>query len=77
MEAVLSVAGDGEVTNHEADRSPAGVVMGSSRLPAGFDHPHASEEARQIAEAGTVLSVQVGSGVHGTAVGGQGTTATR
>lgn len=35
------------------------------------DHPHASDEARLIAEAGTVLLVQVGSGVHGTSITGQ------
>lgn len=35
------------------------------------NHPHASEDARRIAEAGTILRVQVGSGVHGTAVSGQ------
>jgi hypothetical protein len=40
-------------------------------LPAGFTHPHASEEARRIAEEGMILRVQVGSGVHGTAVAGQ------
>lgn len=40
-------------------------------LPPGFDHPHASEEARAIAEDGLILRVQVGSGVHGTAIGGQ------
>lgn len=34
-------------------------------------HPHGSDEAREIAERGTVLRVQVGSGVHGTAVQGQ------
>ena len=34
-------------------------------------HPHAGEEARRLAEAGTVLLTQVGSGVHGTAVEGQ------
>ena len=34
-------------------------------------HPHAGEEARRLAEAGTVLLTQVGSGVHGTAVDGQ------
>lgn len=34
-------------------------------------HPHASPEARALAEAGTILRVQVGSGVHGTAVSGQ------
>jgi uncharacterized protein len=40
-------------------------------LPAGFAHPHASEEARAIAENGMILRVQVGSGVHGTSVSGQ------
>jgi uncharacterized protein len=40
-------------------------------LPTGFWHPHASEQARAIAEAGMILRVQVGSGLHGTAVGGQ------
>jgi hypothetical protein len=34
-------------------------------------HPHAGEEARRLAEAGTVLLTQVGSGVHGTAIDGQ------
>jgi hypothetical protein len=34
-------------------------------------HPHSSEQARELALRGTVLRVQVGSGVHGTAVGGQ------
>jgi len=46
-------------------------VPGSTTLPAGFPHPHASEEARQIAENGMILRVQVGSGVHGTSVVGQ------
>src|SRR6516162_11105861 len=45
-------------------------VAGSTALPAGFAHPHASEEARRIAEAGLILRVQVGSGVHGTAIDG-------
>lgn len=40
-------------------------------LPAGYAHPHASEEARAIAEQGQILRAQVGSGVHGTAIGGQ------
>jgi uncharacterized protein len=40
-------------------------------LPAGFPHPHASEEAREIAEKGMILRVQVGSGVHGTSITGQ------
>ncbi|PRY18135.1 DNA polymerase beta superfamily protein [Kineococcus rhizosphaerae] len=34
-------------------------------------HPHAGEDARRLAEAGTVLLTQVGSGVHGTAIDGQ------
>jgi len=34
-------------------------------------HPHSSLRAREIAERGTILRTQVGSGVHGTAVGGQ------
>jgi uncharacterized protein len=49
----------------------ATIVDGDRTLPPGFDHPHASEEARAIAEQGLLLRVQVGSGVHGTAVGGQ------
>ncbi len=52
-------------------RLPApGPNTGATALPAGFAHPHASEQARRIAEAGLILRVQVGSGVHGTAVGG-------
>jgi uncharacterized protein len=47
------------------------VVDGPTALPAGFNHPHASEEARRIAEAGMILRVQVGSGVHGTSISGQ------
>ncbi len=46
-------------------------VSGSTVLPAGFAHPHASEEARAIAEKGMILRVQVGSGVHGTSITGQ------
>jgi hypothetical protein len=49
----------------------AAEVAGSTALPAGFAHPHASQEAREIAERGMILRVQVGSGVHGTAVSGQ------
>jgi uncharacterized protein len=48
-----------------------GPVAGSTALPAGFAHPHASEEARSIAERGMILRVQVGSGVHGTSIAGQ------
>ena len=40
-------------------------------LPGPFAHPHASDQARRIAEQGLILRVQVGSGVHGTAIGGQ------
>jgi hypothetical protein len=40
-------------------------------LPDGFAHPHASQEARAIAERGMILRVQVGSGVHGTSISGQ------
>ena len=47
------------------------IVEGERRLPSGFAHPHASEEARGIAEAGMILRVQVGSGMHGTSVTGQ------
>jgi hypothetical protein len=43
----------------------------ATALPAGFAHPHASQEAREIAEAGMILRVQVGSGVHGTSISGQ------
>lgn len=56
-------------------REPAGtrsrVIIGSTDLPAGFDHPHASEQARRIAQDGMILRVQVGSGVHGTSIEGQ------
>jgi len=44
---------------------------GRADLPAGFQHPHASEEAKRIAEAGMILRAQVGSGVHGTSISGQ------
>jgi hypothetical protein len=47
------------------------TIDGDTALPHGFDHPHASEEARLIAERGTILRAQVGSGVHGTAISGQ------
>jgi RNA repair pathway DNA polymerase beta family len=46
-------------------------VEGERRLACGFAHPHSSEEARAIAEAGMILRVQVGSGMHGTSVTGQ------
>ena len=41
------------------------------RVACGFAHPHASDEAREIAEKGMILRVQVGSGVHGTSITGQ------
>jgi uncharacterized protein len=47
------------------------VIDGERALPVGYPHAHASEEARVLAEQGTILRVQVGSGVHGTAVVGQ------
>ena len=47
------------------------MILGSRSLPSAYDHPHASEEARRIAEQGTVLRAQVGSGVHGTSITGQ------
>jgi hypothetical protein len=50
---------------------PCSPIPGSTELPGGFAHPHASEEARRIAEDGMILRVQVGSGVHGTSVTGQ------
>ena len=43
----------------------------STALPDGFTHPHASTEARLIAERGLILRTQVGSGVHGTSISGQ------
>jgi uncharacterized protein len=49
----------------------ASTVDGDRTLPPGFAHPHASVEARAIAEAGMILRVQVGSGVHGTSISGQ------
>lgn len=49
----------------------ASPIEGDTTLPSGFQHPHASEEARSIAEAGLILRVQVGSGVHGTSISGQ------
>jgi predicted nucleotidyltransferase len=51
--------------------SVVSLVRGDRTLPSGFAHPHASEEARRIAEAGLILRVQVGSGVHGTSISGQ------
>ncbi len=54
-----------------AVQTPPPLVRGDRSLPSGYPHPHASEEARRLAERGTVLRAQVGSGVHGTAVSGQ------
>jgi hypothetical protein len=53
------------------DDSPASLIDGSTDLPPAFDHPHASTEARRIAQDGMILRVQVGSGVHGTSMSGQ------
>ncbi|XAS77618.1 nucleotidyltransferase domain-containing protein [Dermatophilaceae bacterium Sec6.4] len=47
------------------------MIKGGRSLPSGFAHPHASEEARAIAEQGLIFRAQVGSGVHGTAISGQ------
>src|ERR1700678_234593 len=47
------------------------TIDGDRTLPAGYPHTHASEQARRIAEAGLILRVQVGSGVHGTSISGQ------
>ena len=49
----------------------ARVIEGARDLPAAYDHPHASDIARRIAKQGLILRTQVGSGVHGTAIGGQ------
>jgi hypothetical protein len=49
----------------------AWAVPGSTVLAGGFPRPHASEEARSIAENGMILRVQMGSGVHGTSISGQ------
>ena len=54
-----------------AGRPHPSVILGPTTLPSGFDHPHASETGRRIAEQGLILRAQVGSGVHGTSVGGQ------
>lgn len=51
--------------------SAAQVVEGDRSLPSAFPHPHSSDEARRIAEAGLIVRVQVGSGVHGTSIVGQ------
>src|SRR3954467_5898620 len=50
--------------------SPTPIIDGDRTLPAGYRHPHASEEARRIAGDGMILRVQVGSGVHGITVPG-------
>jgi uncharacterized protein len=52
-------------------RRPVRLIDGPRGLPPGYTHPHSSEEARRIAEEGLILRVQVGSGIHGTAVAGQ------
>ena len=50
---------------------PTPLSADGTGLPAGFEHPHASEDARLIAERGLILRTQVGSGVHGTSISGQ------
>jgi hypothetical protein len=47
------------------------LVAGDPSLPGPYAHRHASAEAWGIAEAGNVLRVQLGSGVHGIAIAGQ------
>lgn len=47
------------------------VITRSAQLPPGYAHPHASQQAREIAEQGMIVRAQVGSGVHGTAIAGQ------
>jgi hypothetical protein len=47
-----------------------GPAAGSTVLPRGCSHRHASEEARAIAEKGMILRVQVGSGVQEAAMTG-------
>lgn len=47
------------------------LIPGSRALPPGYADPHASEQARLLAEEGTILRAQVGSGVHGTSISGQ------
>jgi len=53
------------------ERTAVSVIHGSRALPPGYDHPHASEQARRIAEQGLILRAQVGSGVHGTSISEQ------
>src|SRR6266851_1839442 len=67
----ISVASDGSPRYNWTVPVRLPGITGSTVLPAGFAHPHASEEARKIAEEGMILRVQVGSGVHGTSVSGQ------
>src|SRR5258705_5476876 len=67
----ISVASDGSPRYNWTVPVRLPGITGSTVLPAGFGHPHASEEARRIAEEGIILRVQVGSGGHGTPVCGQ------
>jgi uncharacterized protein len=66
-------AGYGAGVSETAGLGPGSVrvIEGPRQLPEGFAHPHASPQARRIAEEGLILRVQVGSGVHGTAMSGQ------
>ena len=47
------------------------MIDGDRTLPTGFAHPHASEEARAVAEAGEVFRVPLASGGRGAGVNGQ------
>lgn len=53
------------------ERTGVAPIYRDGALPAGYAHPHASEQARGIAERGLMLRAQVGSGVHGTSISGQ------
>jgi len=53
-----------------AGRAGVAPIYRDGALPTGYAHPHASEQARGIAEQGLMLRAQVGSGVHGTSISG-------
>ena len=48
----MSVTGVADATR------PVAVIQGDRTLPPGYDHPHASEAARRLAERGQILRVQ-------------------
>jgi hypothetical protein len=53
------------------DHAALAVNRTAPQLPAAYPgHPHASDEARQIAQDGLILLAEVGSGVHGIALPG-------